>query len=123
MNKISNLLRSRRGETMVEILVSMMIIVMLLAAFGKSLSFASHAPNKSRELRNETYAAQKELRDGTSITWNDISTGSFTLEALNQRTKIGSGSTDSKSNVQINKVKKTSAVIHGINVVNYKEAP
>ena len=47
MNRLIRVLRDRRGESMVEILVSTVVFMLLLGALNGAVGFASNAQRKS----------------------------------------------------------------------------
>ena len=51
MNRLIRVLRDRRGESMVEILVSTVVFMLLLGALNGAVGFASNAQRKSEQLR------------------------------------------------------------------------
>lgn len=65
MKKLIQVLRSRRGESMVEILVSAAVFMLLLGALNGAVGFASNAQRKSEQLREDAVVLQREVRAGT----------------------------------------------------------
>lgn len=53
MNRLIRVLRDRRGESMVEILVSTVVFMLLLGALNGAVGFASNAQRKSEQLRRD----------------------------------------------------------------------
>ena len=53
MNRLIRVLRDRRGESMVEILVSTVVFMLLLGALNGAVGFASNAQRKSAQLRRD----------------------------------------------------------------------
>ena len=53
MNRLIRVLRDRRGESMVEILVSTVVFMLLLGALNGAVGFASNAQRNSEQLRRE----------------------------------------------------------------------
>ena len=51
MKKLIQVLRDRRGESMVEILVSTVVFMLLLGALNGAVGFASNAQRKAEQLR------------------------------------------------------------------------
>ena len=51
MNRLIRVLRDRRGESMVEILVSTVVFMLLLGALNGAVGFASNAQRKSVFIR------------------------------------------------------------------------
>ena len=62
MRRLCSILRSRRGETMVEILVSMVLFLMLFAVMLGAVRFASNAQVRAETIRQRATALQRELR-------------------------------------------------------------
>ena len=65
MKKLIQVLRDRRGESMVEILVSAAVFMLLLGALNGAVGFASNAQRKSEQLREDAVVLQREVRAGT----------------------------------------------------------
>ena len=59
MKKLIQVLRDRRGESMVEILVSAAVFMLLLGALNGAVGFASNAQRRAEQLR------EREVRAGT----------------------------------------------------------
>ena len=53
MKKLIQVLRDRRGESMVEILVSTVVFMLLLGALNGAVGFASNAQRKAEQLRED----------------------------------------------------------------------
>ena len=70
MKKIKKI-KSNSGETLVEVMVSMLLFLMILGMLQKSIDFASNAQVRSEELRQNNSAIAFSLRDES--TWSDIS--------------------------------------------------
>lgn len=83
MQKLKNALHNRRGETIVEVLVAFVLLMLFLALFTASLRFARRAAAQAQTTRdnaymlmNEIYPAnsakddQDEWREGTKNTMN-----------------------------------------------------
>ena len=51
MKKLIHVLRDRRGESMVEILVSAAVFMLLLGALNGAVGFASNAQRRAEQLR------------------------------------------------------------------------
>ena len=62
MTRLRNALSSRRGETIVEVIVACVLVLMLLAALGGAVQFAARAQRKAAALRAQISAAQESLR-------------------------------------------------------------
>ena len=65
MKQLSYLLRSRRGETMVEVLVSMVLFLMLFAVMLGAVHFASNAQVRAEAIRQSATELQRSLRSQT----------------------------------------------------------
>ena len=65
MKKLIQVLRSRRGESMVEILVSAAVFMLLLGALNGAVGFASSAQRRAEQLREDAVVLQREVRAGT----------------------------------------------------------
>ena len=65
MRSLCKLLRSRRGETMVEVLVSMVLFLMLFAVLLGAVRFASNAQVRAETIRQRATALQRDLRRQT----------------------------------------------------------
>ena len=65
MKKLIQVLRDRRGESMVEILVSTVVFMLLLGALNGAVGFASNAQRKAEQLREDAVVLQREVRAGT----------------------------------------------------------
>lgn len=66
MRKLRTLLRERRGETLVEVLVSTVVFLLLLAALSGAVSFAHSAEVRSGEIRDHANELQRSVRSGTA---------------------------------------------------------
>ena len=62
MKKLIQVLRSRRGESMVEILVSAAVFMLLLGALNGAVGFASNAQRKSEQLREDAVGNARRRR-------------------------------------------------------------
>lgn len=62
MKKLIQVLRDRRGESMVEILVSTVVFMLLLGALNGAVGFASNAQRKAEQLREDAVVLQREVR-------------------------------------------------------------
>ena len=67
MKKLIQVLRDRRGESMVEILVSTVVFMLLLGALNGAVGFASNAQRKAEQLREDAVVLQREVRAGTPV--------------------------------------------------------
>lgn len=66
MNKLFQVLRDRRGEAMVEILVSTVVFMMLLGALNGAVGFSANAQRKAEQLREDASALQRSVREQTA---------------------------------------------------------
>lgn len=66
MRKLRTLLRERRGETLVEVLVSTVVFLLLLAALSGAVAFAHNAEVRSGEIRDHANELQRSVRGGTA---------------------------------------------------------
>ena len=62
MTRLRNALASRRGETIAEVIVACVLVLMLLAALGGAVRFAANAQQKAAALRAQVSSAQDSLR-------------------------------------------------------------
>lgn len=62
MHKLEKLLRSRAGETLVEVLVSTVVFLLLLAALSGAVAFAHNAEVRSDEIRQHADELQRSVR-------------------------------------------------------------
>ena len=76
MRSLCSILRSRRGETMVEVLVSMVLFLMLFAVMLGAVRFASNAQVRAETIRRRATALQRDLRSQTP-TGDDSKTYQF----------------------------------------------
>ena len=67
MNKLIRVLRDRRGESMVEILVSTVVFMLLLGALNGAVGFASNAQRKSEQLRKDATELQQSIREQQDV--------------------------------------------------------
>ena len=74
VRRILDRLRSRRGESMVEILVATVVFLMLFGTLGGAVLFAGHAQQKAQQIRADAARLQREVRaaaasdDGSAVT-------------------------------------------------------
>ena len=76
MEKIKRSLRNQRGETIVEVLVAFVLLMLFLALFTASLRFARRASAQAQTTRDDTYLLTEAIypvNDGTG-TWTDDGT-------------------------------------------------
>ncbi|MCR5634005.1 MAG: hypothetical protein K6F90_01700 [Lachnospiraceae bacterium] len=52
-----------RGETMVEVMVAFIVLLMVLAIFGNSISATGEAEKYANEIRQESYEGMKKLKE------------------------------------------------------------
>ncbi len=64
MRRLTSLLRSRRGESMVEILVSMVLFLLVMAVLSGAIRFAAGAQRKAEAIRQNAETVQQNLRSG-----------------------------------------------------------
>ena len=83
MKKLIQVLRDRRGESMVEILVSAAVFMLLLGALNGAVGFASNAQRKAEQLREDAVVLQREVRAGTPAGDDDAATPDGTETDLN----------------------------------------
>ena len=62
MGKLLERLKSQRGETLVELMVSIVIFLLLLGTMAGAISFASSAQQKAQALRDNAAALQQSVR-------------------------------------------------------------
>ena len=67
MNRLIRVLRDRRGESMVEILVSTVVFMLLLGALNGAVGFASNAQHKSEQLRRDATELQESVRGNAEV--------------------------------------------------------
>ena len=67
MNRLIRVLRDRRGESMVEILVSTVVFMLLLGALNGAVGFASNAQRKSEQLRRDATELQESVRGSAEV--------------------------------------------------------
>lgn len=68
MNRLIRVLRDRRGESMVEILVSTVVFMLLLGAAERAaVGFASNAQRKSEQLRRDATELQESVRGNAEV--------------------------------------------------------
>lgn len=65
MRSLCSIFRSRRGETMVEVLVSLVLFLMLFAVMLGAVHFASNAQVRAETIRQRATALQRDLRSQT----------------------------------------------------------
>ena len=70
MNRLIRVLRDRRGESMVEILVSTVVFMLLLGALNGAVGFASNAQRKSEQLRRDATQLQESVRENAEVAYD-----------------------------------------------------
>lgn len=61
MQRLKNVLRDRRGETIVEVLVAFVLLMLFLALFTASLRFARRASAQAQTTRDNAYLLTEAL--------------------------------------------------------------
>ena len=61
MQRLKNALRDRRGETIVEVLVAFVLLMLFLALFTASLRFARRASAQAQTTRDNAYLLTEAL--------------------------------------------------------------
>lgn len=61
-----NILRDQAGETLVELMVSIVIFLLLLGTLAGAISFATAAQQKAQSLRDNAAAFQQSVRHGAA---------------------------------------------------------
>ena len=79
MNRLIRVLRDRRGESMVEILVSTVVFMLLLGAVG----FASNAQRKSEQLRRDATELQESVRGNAEVADGEAAAYDFKVTTSN----------------------------------------
>lgn len=108
MRKLRTLLRERRGETLVEVLVSTVVFLLLLAALSGAAAFAHNAEVRSGEIRDHANELQRSVRSGTAkgedlqtfefrSVSSDGSTGDNVLFSVKAKKQSITASDDSKN--------------------------
>lgn len=94
MQRLKNALRDRRGETIVEVLVSFVLLMLFLALFTVSLRFARRASVQAQTTRDNAYTLTGELypASGDKVKWDTgkettLNFGSFTVKDVQLQTK------------------------------------
>ena len=73
VQKLKNALRNRRGETIVEVLVAFVLLMLFLALFTASLRFARRASAQAQTTRDNAYLLTEALYpvNDTAAEWQD----------------------------------------------------
>ena len=94
MQRLKNALRDRRGETIVEVLVAFVLLMLFLALFTASLRFARRASAQAQTTRDNAYTLTGELypATGDEVEWTPgdkttLNFGSFTVQNVQLQTK------------------------------------
>lgn len=112
MDKLFRVLRSRRGESMVEILVSTVVFMLLLGALNGAVGFASNAQRKAEQIRQDAVNLQKSVRETPASPSDTGATYSFHF--------IGTdGSEDDDTVFQVKVRRQTIPATTGSKTVNF----
>lgn len=94
MQRLKNALSDRRGETIVEVLVAFVLLMLFLALFTVSLRFARRASVQAQTTRDNAYTLTGELypATGDEVEWTPggeatLNFGSFTVKNVQLQTK------------------------------------
>ena len=63
---------SRRGDTIVEVVVSFALMMLFLAALAGAISFSGRAQQKAQALRAAAYQASSSLREANAVEGDTI---------------------------------------------------
>lgn len=98
MKKARNLLRSQRGETIVEVMVAFVLLMLFMALFTASLRYTRRASQQAQLTRDAAYnltgqiypvddgtaawqpGEKKDLHFGTTFTVKDVQLETFTAD-------------------------------------------
>ena len=83
MNRLIRVLRDRRGESMVEILVSTVVFMLLLGALNGAVGYASNAQRKSEQLRRDATELQESVRGNAEVADGEAATYDFKVTTSN----------------------------------------
>ena len=83
MNRLIRVLRDRRGESMVEILVSTVVFMLLLGALNGAVGFASNAQRKSEQLRRDATELQESVRGSAEVADGEAAAYDFKVTTSN----------------------------------------
>lgn len=94
MKKLRQTLQNQRGETIVEVLVAFVLLMLFLALFTVSLRFARRASVQAQTTRDNAYTLTGELypATGDEVEWTPgdkatLNFGSFTVKNVQLQTK------------------------------------
>lgn len=94
MKKLRQALQNQRGETIVEVLVAFVLLMLFLALFTVSLRFARRASVQAQTTRDNAYTLTGELypATGDKVEWTPggeatLNFGSFTVQNVQLQTK------------------------------------
>lgn len=94
MKKLRQTLHNQRGETIVEVLVAFVLLMLFLALFTVSLRFARRASVQAQTTRDNAYTLTGELYPATEdeVEWTTgnetaLNFGSFTVKDVQLQTK------------------------------------
>ncbi|WP_294852107.1 prepilin-type N-terminal cleavage/methylation domain-containing protein [uncultured Gemmiger sp.] len=94
MKKLRQALQNQRGETIVEVLVSFVLLMLFLALFTVSLRFARRASVQAQTTRDNAYTLTGKLYPASNeaVEWepgdkSDLNFGSFTVKNVQLQTK------------------------------------
>lgn len=94
MQRLKNALSDRHGETIVEVLVAFVLLMLFLALFTVSLRFARRASVQAQTTRDNAYTLTGELypATGDKVKWDTgtettLNFGSFTVKNVELQTK------------------------------------
>ena len=94
MKKLRQALQNQRGETIVEVLVAFVLLMLFLALFTVSLRFARRASVQAQTTRDNAYTLTGELypATGDEVEWTKgnettLNFGSFTVKNVQLQTK------------------------------------
>ena len=94
MKKLRQALQNQRGETIVEVLVAFVLLMLFLALLTVSLRFARRASVQAQTTRDNAYTLTGELypATGDKVEWTPgdettLNFGSFTVQNVQLQTK------------------------------------
>lgn len=73
MKKARQLLRSQRGETIVEVLVAFVLLMLFMALFTAALRYSRRASQQAQQTRDTAYTLTGQLYpvDDGEVTWQE----------------------------------------------------
>ena len=88
MQRLKNALRDRRGETIVEVLVAFVLLMLFLALFTASLRFARRASAQAQTTRDNAYLLTEALYpvNDDAAEWNESGTKTMMSFSRGDRT-------------------------------------